>query len=185
MRVPFGKARRPQGLRFGPDEAKGAVGLELAAMPTVEQAIGIPPFAHHQNRIADQLRHQRALAIGHGVGGIVLVRCQLFGPLRVGRGEIGQGQRLHLACAAGLRRAPAIGRGGAFVEGVEFARQLIAQPRLQPFALFEDATRIGDQHLFGEIGLARQHQQFAAHLIVQRLVGGDGAHSFGDCLRRR
>src|SRR3546814_13560487 len=51
-RVPFRKQRRPHRMRFGPDETMRAELPELAAMPAVDQAIGVPAFHNHEYRLA-------------------------------------------------------------------------------------------------------------------------------------
>ena len=43
-----------------------------------------------------------------------------------------------------------------------------------------DAARIGNQHLFGDIGLARHHHQLATHQIVEIFVLDHGLQGLRD-----
>ena len=56
------------------------------------------------------------------------------------------------------------------------------EPPLEAFALAPDRGGIGRRELFGEISLARQDQQFAAHQIVKRRIVEHGGQRAGERL---
>ena len=123
-----------------------------------------------QRGLQPRQHQRRALAVGHVVSGVKLGRGQLSRECgRPGR-QIDQRLRLHFAGAARLGREAVRDSAGAGMEGNQRILQLAPQPGLQPFAFGPDCAGIGTLKLFGQVSLARQGHQLAAHQVIQRRV---------------
>ena len=63
MRAPIGKARAPQRLPLGPDEAIAAIALELAPVAAIEQRVIAPALACKHQRLAGESGHRCAQSL--------------------------------------------------------------------------------------------------------------------------
>ena len=128
--------------------------------------------------------HQRPLAISHVVRPIILRSSQFGGLGGIAGGSVGQHQRLDLARTLRFRIERERHLGSALIEAMQRFTEACAEIGFQRFARRMDRTRIGNQHLFADVGLAGHHQQFAAHQVVELVILDHRLHGFGNIAAR-
>ena len=135
-----------------------------------------------QRRIKRAKRHQRSLPVGHVVRRIILRGSAARGLLGRSGGEIDQRLCLDLARAFSGSIVAEGDLAGAVMQRREPRLESAAQPALQRLAGLPDRHWVRCRQLLGEIGLARQNKQFAAHQVIERRVIQHGSNRLPDCL---